>query len=93
MPNPLVGYGKVYNSYVREREVRSYVTWHVNIMSLMRSVCVTKYKLFICSKYSGFCRVSCTVRYRPIALETTDLVASSMHLILNARAECIAKDM
>lgn len=47
MPNPLVGYGKVYNSYVREREVRAYVTWHVNIMSLMRSVCVTKYKLFI----------------------------------------------
>lgn len=29
--------------------------------------------------------------FRPIALVTTDLVASSMHLILNDRAECIAR--
>lgn len=39
---------------------------------------------------SCICMVSCVVGYRPIALETTDLVASSMHLILNDRAECIA---
>lgn len=29
--------------------------------------------------------------FRPIALVTTDLVASRMHLILNDRAECIAR--
>lgn len=50
VPNPLVGYGKVYNSYVRERGKVNF-RWYVNKMSSMRvSVCVTKYKLFICPK-------------------------------------------
>lgn len=42
------------------------------------------------SVLSIICKVSCVVGFRPIALETTYLVASSMHLILNVRAECIA---
>lgn len=86
VPNPLVGYGKVYNSYVRAR--LGYTKWHDHNSWAVLSVSQSTSSL---SVLSCICRVSCVVGYRPIALETTNLVASSMHLILNDRAECIAK--
>lgn len=48
VPNPLVGYGKVYNSYVRERGKVRLCGMGTLMSSMEGLVCVTKYNLFIC---------------------------------------------
>lgn len=65
--------------------------WHGNTHELDGGACLCHkvQPLYLLSVLSvGVVR---SFGFRPIALVTTDLVASSMHLILNDRAECIAR--
>lgn len=59
MPNPLVGYGKVYNSYVRERgKVR--LCGMGTLMSSMEGLSVSQSTTSL-SVISIICRVLCVV--------------------------------